>query len=386
MRSLDVVLKTAERCNLNCSYCYFFNGLDQTYLKRPKFIKKDTIDHLANFLNCGVENLDIKSIHVVLHGGEPLMQPKDDFIYLIETLKRSLDKIELSFSIQTNATLVTNKWVDLLNQYNVGVGVSIDGPQEYHDKYRIDHNGNGSHDQVVRGIHLLQDRLFSNLGCLTVINPDFEGRKIYRHLVDLGFKKLDFLLPDNNHANLPLHDIKKYTKFLVDVFDEWMKDDDADISIRKFKSIILQLLGQAPLIYGFGRSTAKENIPILAIRSDGDISPTDELMSTDPESVTFTGKNVSNTTLKDILKHKVFDEIKQAHHTIPDKCSKCCWYNACGSGNLVSRYSKENRFNNHSVYCDSLQEIFAHASSYLINSGLNQQIITNNLFRNNEAC
>jgi uncharacterized protein len=314
------------------------------------------------------------------------MQPKDDFVYLIETLKRSLNKIELSFSVQTNATLVTKKWIDLFKKYEISVGVSIDGSKKYHDQYRIDHAGNGSYDQVVRGIKLLQEGLSSNIGCLTVINPEFEGKEIYRHLVDLGFRKLDFLLPDNNHDSLPAHDIKKYTKFLVDVFDEWMKDNDQEISIRKFKSIILQLLGKAPLIYGFGRRAEEESIPILAIRSDGDISPTDELMSTDPESVTFTGKNVRNTELKEVLTYKIFEELKQANNIVPNKCSKCCWYNACGAGNLVSRFSKENRFNNHSVYCDSLQEIFAHASSYLINSGLNQQIITNNLFRNNEAC
>ena len=378
MSSLSIVLKTVERCNLNCSYCYFFNGLDQTYLKRPKFITRYTVDALANFIDTGVKSLDIQDVHIVLHGGEPLMQPKEDFIYLVEKLKNTI-LVDLSFSLQTNATLVSNKWVDLLNKYQIGVGVSIDGPQEYHDKYRIDHQKNGSHERVINGIKLLQTNLSSNLGCLTVINPEFDGKIIYRHLVDdLGFKKLDFLLPDNNHSIPPTHNIEKYAKFLTDVFDQWIKDDSLSISVRKFKSIMLQLLGKESLVYGFG-STKKESIPLLAIRSDGEISPTDELMSTDPDTVTFTGKTVYNSSLKEIINLPIFDEIKNANHITPNKCSKCCWYNACGGGNLVSRFSKENRFNNHSVYCDALQEIFAHVSAYMINSGVSPQIITDNL-------
>jgi uncharacterized protein len=144
MSSLNIVLKTVERCNLNCSYCYFFNGLDQTYLKRPKFIKKETIDYLAKFLKEGSDSLEIKKIDIILHGGEPLMQPKEDFIYLIEKLKSALSDLDLSFVVQTNGTLITKKWIELLNKYKVGVGVSIDGPPEYHDKYRIDRNKNPS--------------------------------------------------------------------------------------------------------------------------------------------------------------------------------------------------------------------------------------------------
>lgn len=382
MSTLNIVLKTVERCNLNCSYCYFFNGLDKTYLKRPKYITKEVIKHFAKFLKDGVNRLNLHNVHIVLHGGEPLMQPKEDFIYLMETLKLSNLNAGLSFSIQTNATLVTSSWINLLNRYEVGVGISIDGPREYHNKYRVDHYNNGSYEQVVCGIKLLQQELNNEAGCLAVINPEFDGRQIYRHLVDLGFKKIDFLLPDNNHTNPPAHKIMKYAKYLIEVFDEWAKDNDSEISIRKFKSIILQLLGKPSLIYGFGRNNISDIIPLLAVRSDGEICPTDELISTDPATITLTGKNVCNTTLHEIISHKIFEEIALASGIIPSKCSGCCWYKACGAGNLLGRYSKENRFNNHSVYCSVFQELYAHIASYLINSGVAPQLITNNLFNN----
>ena len=169
MKNFTLILKTVERCNLNCSYCYFFNGSDRTYLQRPKFIDRDTIDALVNFIRDGIKVLGIDSLSVILHGGEPLMQPKEDFVYLLEKFQGVFSEINLSFAMQTNATLVTNKWIDLLKKYNVGVGVSIDGPPDYHNRYRVDHRGNGSYEYVLRGIELLREGLDSKLGCLAVV-------------------------------------------------------------------------------------------------------------------------------------------------------------------------------------------------------------------------
>lgn len=378
-KHLTVIIKTVERCNLNCSYCYFFNGLDQSYKNRPKFISRQTIDNIALFLQEEVRELGIEELGIGLHGGEPLMQHKEDFKYLIEKLQSSLPNIDLYFTLQTNATLVTEKWINLLNHYKVSVGVSFDGPREYHDKYRITHNGLGSYDNVVRGIKLLQDKLLSSPGCLTVVNPEIGGDELYYHLTELGFKKIDLLLPDFTHDRLPPFPISRYKEFMIEVFDAWMKNNDAAISIRKFKSIILQLLGKAPVVYGFGKITI-DALPILSIRSDGSISPTDELMSTDPTSVTFTGANVESVKLVEVINYSIFKEIRNASETIPKKCSNCCWYNACGSGGLVSRFSIKNRFNNHSIYCEALEEIFAHIAANLIKSGVPEHSIYDNLF------
>jgi uncharacterized protein len=380
-KNINIIIKTVERCNLNCSYCYFFNGLDQSYIKHPKFISKDTINNIAVFIQKGIEDLGINEVSIGLHGGEPLMQPKEEFIYLIETLQNSLKDTNLYFTLQTNATLVTEKWIDLLSTYKVLVGVSFDGPEEYHNKYRLDHNGIGSYDRVIRGIQLLQEKLEKKPGCLTVVNPEIHGAKFYRYLIGLGFTQLDLLLPDFTHNNLPPYPISRYAKFIIEVFDEWMKDNKASISIRKLKSIILQLLGENSLIYGFGHINPK-SLPILSIRSNGDISPTDELMSTDPETVTLTGLNVSNNSMKETMNHPIFYEINRAYQIIPDKCSRCCWYNACGGGGLVNRFSNVNRFNNPSIYCDALQEIFTHTAAYLINSGISEKLINKHLIKN----
>jgi uncharacterized protein len=377
MKSLDLILKTVERCNLNCSYCYFFNGLDKSYLKRPKFISRDTIDSLVLFLLDAVENYQIDEISLGFHGGEPLMQPKEDFIYIVESIKKSIT-IPVFFTLQTNATLITKKWTKLFSKYQIAVGVSIDGTKETHDKYRVDHYGNGSYDSVVRGINLLKEELGNNFGSLVVVDPVSDPEILLKHLISLGFKSTDFLFPDHTYDNLPKYKIQEYTKFMIKLFDAWVEGDDKEFTIRKFRSMMLQLIGQNSIIYGFGkRKKGSDAGQIISIRSDGEICTTDELLSTDPDTVSKTGFNIKTAKIKDVMSHPIFTELKQALETPPEICSKCLWYNACGGGNLVTRFSKENRFNNRSIYCDTFKSLFEHITKYLIQNGINSQDIKN---------
>lgn len=87
------------------------------------------MDSLVHFLKRAVEDFALDKINFIMHGGEPLMQPKEEFSYLLENLTNQIPEVTWFFSIQTNATLVTKKWIDLLNKYNFNVGVSIDGPE-----------------------------------------------------------------------------------------------------------------------------------------------------------------------------------------------------------------------------------------------------------------
>lgn len=338
------------------------------------------MDSLVHFLKRAVEDFALDKINFIMHGGEPLMQPKEEFSYLLENLTNQIPEVTWFFSIQTNATLVTKKWIDLLNKYNFNVGVSIDGPEKFNDKYRIDHYANGSNSRVVKGVSLLQTYLNSKPGCLTVINPEFDGVEVYEHLIGLGFKRMDFLLPDNTHDNLPEYNIAAYSEYLIKIFDRWIMQDDTNITIRKLKTMMLQLVGKDSLVYGFGPQV-KGDLPIITIRSDGAITPTDELASTDPSTVTNINMNVCENSLKEVMNQPIFREIEEAHNVAPDKCKSCCWYKACGGGGLVGRFSQKNRFNNPSIYCGSFQEVFAHISAHLIKNGVALEKITNNLFQ-----
>jgi uncharacterized protein len=86
MDSLGIVLKLTERCNINCSYCYYFNGLDQSFKSRPAKISQDTIVSVGNFLKQGAKDLNLKEIVVGFHGGEPLLIKKATFEWICDFL------------------------------------------------------------------------------------------------------------------------------------------------------------------------------------------------------------------------------------------------------------------------------------------------------------
>lgn len=387
-KSLLVNLKISERCNLNCSYCYFFNGKDQSYKAHPKSFSRDLIIKTAAFLKEGCIELGITDLDLIFHGGEPLLYAKNEFDWMCEYFNAQLKPlVNLNFSLQTNGTLINSEWADLFLKHNVGVGISIDGPQKYNDLYRFDHFGKGSHHAVVKGIKLLQqvfqEHAGKSIGALCVINPEFSAREIYQHLSkELNLKSFDFILPDYIYDNPPPHSAETYGNFLIDLFNEWTQDPDQDINIRILSSSVGRFFGYPSKIYGLGRLDSSQSmLPLITISTNGDLAPLDELRSTDP---TFRNNriNISKTSLKKFLKSKMFDEIALASETLPEKCSKCCWGAVCEGGGLVYRYSSINKFNNPSIYCDGLMNFFSNIAKYLLENGFPLDEMKKNLMLN----
>lgn len=380
---MEIILKVTERCILSCKYCYFFRGGDLSYKEHPPYISQEFIKNLCNFLRKGIKDLSIPNIKIVLHGGEPLLLGKKKFAYLCNALTQALyDIIPLKFSMQTNGLLIDEEWIELLIKHNVtNIGISIDGPKKYHDQNRIYPNGKGTYDNLIEKIAILQKNMPEKIGTLTVINHNYNGKEIYRHFVDeLKINNFDFLLHDYHHEYKPNHDLCKDTEVLIDIFHEWVKDDDPNIDIRILRSFLGQLVGRDGLMYGVGSVTKNQEneLPIITIRSSGDLEPVDELVSTG--SYVKTNCNIFNTSLKNFLNHPIFNKIKLAQTILPAECRKCCWEKICGGGALSNRFSKQKGFDNPSVYCEGLKDFFTHLTAYLLNSGVSLSKIESTLF------
>ena len=139
---LDVVFKLAERCNLACPYCYYFEQENNISELSRALISEDTVIDTARFLRQGAIELGIGHIYLGLHGGEPTLLPKKRFDRLCAILRESLgDVTNLHLGMQTNGTLIDDDWIDLFAKHQVMVGVSIDGPKEAHDRFRPDRRG-----------------------------------------------------------------------------------------------------------------------------------------------------------------------------------------------------------------------------------------------------
>ncbi len=180
------------------------------------------------------------------------MLKKARFTEMCDILLRETSPFStVRLSLQTNAVLIDDEWIDIFEKYQITVGVSIDGPSIYNDIERVGHQGRGTHSQVVAGLKKLQVATSNNRcgepGVLCVINPQHESAKIYRHFVDdLGVKRMSFLMPMAMFSENSQEAAISLGNYLCAVFDEWVKDDNPKLTIRiidQGRNIKLNFLG-----------------------------------------------------------------------------------------------------------------------------------------------
>jgi uncharacterized protein len=371
INSLEVVLKTVERCNLNCTYCYFFNAGDESYKRHPPLIKIETIEKIAEFLLKGCKELKLKRILIDFHGGEPLLQPVQQFEEMCKILQDTLTPhVELILTLQTNGTIFTEKYLECLAKYKVHVGISCDGPAKYHDVFRLDLKGNGSHEKIAQNIHKFQqavrEKIIPPIGILCVINPEFDAKTIYHHFTrDFGVTLLDFMLPNYTYDNF-IGLVDPYANYLCDLFEVWVEDDDPLINVRIIKNSLNLLTGKGAVLSTAGPMI--DGYETITIASNGELGPDDALRSASGAFLN-TQKTIWNSTLKELLEHPLFNLFEDAISNLHEQCEACEWKNICQGGYLVNRYSKENQFHNPSLLCDALKKFYLRIRAFLIENG-----------------
>lgn len=379
-KNLEVVLKLTERCNIDCKYCYVFNGVDDSYKTDPPILSHEGCIEVASYLRQACKELNLEKLQIDFHGGEPMLIGKRRFAKYCEIFNETVGTVvDLSLAIQTNATLIDAEWIDLFIKYNVSPGVSLDGNKLINDKNRIDFKGRGTYDKTVFGLDLLKSAYdageINSLGVLCVIDPENSAKDIYQHFVhDLGIKTMDFLLPDLSYDTIGTRDTTSDGKFLCELFDCWVEDDNPEIFIRTLNSIMSLLMGGRSKVIGFG-----QEVPLaVGISTNGTVGPDDTLRSCGTDFYT-TSFNVSDSTLVDFIASNKMSSILKAGQSIPDSCKSCCWETTCGGGHLIHRYSKLNQFENPSVLCNGLKTLYAHIAAYLVNNGLHINLLKKNL-------
>ncbi|PZF73567.1 radical SAM protein [Taibaiella soli] len=356
------VLKIASRCNMKCTYCYMYELADQTWMNQPKIMSQAVIAGFLERLDEYFNNYIGNNFLVVIHGGEPLLAG----VPIMEQLFSSITKIghkrgvSVGFTVQTNSLLLNEEWINLFRKYNCIVGISLDGPSYVNDKRRKLHNGNATAHIVERKIKLLQQEaedIFS--GCLAVIDPTVQGAKIVDYFHDLGVKKLDFLLPDQNYVIQSPHypsatdNISVYTEFLANAYIRWREIDDPDYDIRFFRELVMAVFGKSPSLDSLGTNDAN----IFVIETDGGMEPLDTFKCCG-EDFTKLGLNVLDNSITEFEENQSVKSLVQKSMNIPLNCSQCRYLGMCGGGYMPHRFNGID-FRSPSVYCDALFNICA---------------------------
>ncbi|AUX40458.1 radical SAM protein [Sorangium cellulosum] len=362
------VVKVVSRCNLNCSYCYMYNLADRTYMSQPAVMREDVTAALSKRVVAHAARHDIPSVHVILHGGEPLLLGKRRFRAWVEQVRGALEEggVPSHFSVQSNGVLIDDGWIDLLADLSVNVGLSIDGPKRFHDRHRVDHQGGGSFDDVVAAIRRLQahprgPRIFANV--LAVINTDIPPREMFALWQFLDVPGMDLLLPHATHENRPPTGAMSYGDWMVELFDLWFEQNRPDRRVRFFENI-LRLL--------FGHPMSTDNIGgrpsgAVVVETDGGIESIDAFKCCE-HGLTKLGLNVLRNELDDARRSPIIRAMQDGVTALCATCQACDLRDVCGGGYMPHRFSRERRFDNPSVYCEDLQKLIRHIRQRVIES------------------
>ena len=360
-----VLLKVASRCNLDCGYCYVYHMGDDGWRYQPKRLSPQVQASVCADLG-DLLRTQGRPFSVVLHGGEPLLLGAVRLASLFADLRCELGST-CGISIQTNGVLLTSAVLDACAEYGVTVSVSIDGPPDLHDRFRVDLGGGPTHAKVLAGIEALKahrsgGHLFS--GVLAVVDPASDPSAVYDWFRELGTPSVDFLYRDGNHDELPYgkaaYGSVEYGRWICGILDRYVSDPHP-FRIRMLDDMMKLLLGGSGVKEGVGLT----DYGILVIDTDGSIKKNDTLKSSSPRdgfsSVLFAGSGA-------IAKFAASDEFLEYHRAQRPSsaiCRACPILKVCGGGMLTHRFSASRGYDNPTVFCEDQRQLVARMRTHL---------------------
>ncbi len=357
--SMQVIVKVAERCNLNCEYCYMYSGADQSWRRRPARLaaglRAKLVERCAEYLAARPN----ATVTLEFHGGEPLLLGKEAFEALLGDVRRELGYERAVCCIQTNGTLLDAEWCELFERYGVSWAISCDGPPEIHDRFRVSHGGRPSSAAVQRALALSVGRASPNFGgALAVVDPATDGARVVRYFHELGLRQLDLLLPDANHVSRPAHLDGPYDELLLDylraAFDAWIACADPGFRIRLFEEIMKGIFGRRSRLDAFGGDLWG----MMVLESDGSYQLLD-VLRLGGEAEVATGLNVEQHAFDDYL-----EATRDSFSEPCETCRSCPVFTVCRGGYQPHRFDGVG-YDHPSVYCEVLYGLIDHIHRFV---------------------
>jgi uncharacterized protein len=356
------ILKVHSRCNLACDHCYMYEAADQSWRGQPKTMSRETVTAAATRAAEHARRWGLASVEFVLHGGEPLLLGRRGLDEVLATLGAAdFGSTRVSYTLQTNGLLLGAAVLEMLRDRGVSVAVSLDGDRAANDRHRRYANGRSSYVDTVRGIALLRTEryrpLFSGLLCTVDVRND--AAATVRAMLAESPPAIDFLLPHATWAAPPpgraTATSTEYGRWLATAFDEWYGIRPSTVRVRLFDEIVALVLG------GAGRSESVGTSPaaMVVVETDGSIQQVDALKVA-YEGAADTGLNVRDNTFDEAIEKLRRTTLPPPRTEVSEICRSCFEFAVCGGGQVTHRYSRNNGFDNPSVYCDDLKVLIGH--------------------------
>ncbi|MCB9135112.1 MAG: anaerobic sulfatase maturase [Anaerolineales bacterium] len=359
IRAFHVMTKpTGAICNLDCKYCYFLSK--EMMYPGSRFRMADEL--LENFIKQYIEAQRIPEVTFAWQGGEPTIMGLEFFErVMFYQQKHAKPGMTIQNALQTNGTLLDEAWGRFFKQHNFLIGLSVDGPQELHDAYRVNKGGAGSFHQVMRGWQLLVDHgVEYNILCTVHAANQDHPLEVYRFFRDeLKTQFIQFipiieratsqLLPlanlgwsERDGGERPLYtqtgslvtkrsvDAAKYGAFLSAIFDEWVRQDVGQIYVQMFDVALGAWLGQPGGLCIFAPTCGQA----LALEHNGDLYSCDHFVEPDYLLGNIQTENMLELVASD--KQRQFGAAKL--NTLPQYCRQCEVRFACHGGCPKNRF------------------------------------------------
>lgn len=339
-------------CNLDCAYCFYLERPADPYESSPtRIMSRETLQRLVD----GYLAYSFPHSSFAFQGGEPTLAGLDFFQSLVEFQKRFGRRGQVvSNSIQTNGTLLTSEWCELFRSYHFLVGISLDGPEDVHDAYRLNKAGHGTWKAVMDGVALLQQEQVE-FNVLTVVSQSNVRRAVetYHFFRGLGLEYLQFIplvefLPDGQSEPFAISG-EEYGQFLCDLFDAWWPERRT-VRIRYFDNIAEALAGQKP-----GTCTMHQSCDSYAVvEHNGDVYPCDFFVERNWRLGSIHADSWPELARR--ARRSQFATKKQLPHA---ECSACEFHSICQGGCPSNRQARRNHFEDLDPLCAGYKMIFS---------------------------
>jgi len=320
-------------CNLDCAYCYYLSK--EKLFPGSKFHMSDEV--LENFIRQYIEAQRVPEVTFGWQGGEPLLMGIEFFRRVVELQQKYCrPEMRIINAFQTNGILLNDEWCRFFHQHEFLIGLSVDGPQQVHDVYRVNKAGQPSFDQAMTGADFLKKHRveFNILTCVHAANAECP-LEVYRFFRDeIGAQFIQFIpivRRDNKSGfqegnKITDHSVtgKQYGDFLIAVFDEWVRRDVGRVFVQIFDIALGAWLGQQPALCIFSETCGTA----LALEHNGDLFACDHFV--EPRY------KLGNIQKKPLMKmvsspqQRKFGAAKR--ETLPICCQKCDVRFVCNGG------------------------------------------------------
>ena len=347
-------------CNLHCKYCYY---LEKKELYKAHHSSMLMDDHtLETYIRQYIEAQTQPQVLFTWHGGEPLLRPLSFYKRVLELQEPYTRRgYIIDNSLQTNGTLLTDEWCAFFREHNWLIGISIDGPQELHDAYRRDCEGQSSFHQVMRGIRLLQKHgvEWNAMGVVNDYNAD-HPLDVYHFYKEIGCKYIQFtpIVEGRSAVDVPMVRPFQYAHFCCTIFDEWVHHDVGQVFVQLFDATLACWAGEPPGLCSMCPTCGHAGV----IEHNGDVYSCDHFVF--PE---YLLGNIHRDTITSMMYSKRQLQFgRDKYERLPHQCKVCQWRFVCNGGCPKDRFCQtadgEPGLN---YLCQDYRQFFAHVAPYM---------------------